>query len=1785
MFPRKFDNCIHAWSSGPFATQDHPFCIPYQFAFRGSRLPMLFFAFFFACRVGEASNPGPIRMAVVNPTAVLKKVPDLMELGADIICAAETSATQITQQTVTKSFSQHGVRSFWSPPVASQFETMDGRPSFRGEALGSAVFTSLPARVLRVDIPVALSNSQRFSCAVVRIHDRDILFISLYGFAGVAKFQREVKMNDLLLTYVWDIIQRAGLPFVVAGDFNEPPHLLPIFKAFKEVGAVEVHQWYFNRFHEKLPATCRNATFNDTAIIHPWIAQFIQHVKVPSKFQMGDHTPLLIDFDFQRETDTSFVWRLPQSWAPFAPPKHLIEKHFLRLAERYEQPDIVDAQSGNLALLNWSKHVEHAIDHSFKDLHRFDSVTCPWNGLPDKFRGKCSIPTKRKQSPCAPIRGDRRNGYTPPGECFSLPVRLKTRQVRRLISLKRSLKSTRMDDQRKADLLLQEWKCIQQAKGYGRSWLHWALGFDMLVFQPVGLPTDDFLELAIAITKVDCDYAAHREMTGRQASFKYRIQVDKSDDFSKLSYQLIREQKPSTLQEVPATHSCEAVLCRSTKGSSCLKLIGDEIPTFILDASASFGDATIRINGQNNNFLNFSVLDGKIPIRSRLEQGYTACSNNDLFSEFKKFWSPYWLRDPKQHQFDDDLCQNFLQELQSIPLPAFPAIHVPIGDVDRWMDAVKQLKPYKAHGACAWRHEELKALPRVCIAALATIFESLAHFECTDHLMWARTTLLPKNDNPSSMNQIRPITIISALFRLFGKVIFRAVADSWAKILPWPIMGGLPGRGVKDLAMRQKLLLEDAIKNKTSFGGFSLGLIKAFNTFDRRILSQVLRRLGMPSHLVSFWITSISNLVRFPQVNGRLGEGLSSTVGAPEGDCISVLAMIGLSTLFYYKLKSVSDEIQPFAYADNWSWLSSSQKNHVKAMVAMLNLVHSLRVTVDYNKYWHFGVTKEFREISNDLQLLFPSHDVEIQVKYSAKDLGEVVCYSKKVPVDVIRARIDAGIRRIQKLRHLPLGLQDKCKLIQTSIWPMALYAAEFTYVGQKHFQDLRRAVVTCLIGNRKMANPWIACFAISKFLKDPLLTVITNIARQARRMATKDRDLFMAFLNLSKTFSGTKTYGPASTFRAYLNLVGWTLQDDGTIWCSNALFCNLANDSMKTIVQTFRKAWPQVLLSFVDRKGIGDYMPDPFITQRIFSSFSDSDQKLLAYYVLGAFQVEGIKTKWKHEHEEFCPLCGAPDTRAHRYLECSALADVRSAFPDAIGILTELRPEWVYLPIAREYPDNEITSLILKSFPQPKTFEPWELPHDLVTFYTDGGALHPNFPQAKVAAWSVIQDTSENEIQRSNVATLAFMERRQFPLLKTVAVGLLPGHQCSGRAEFFALLIAVRSAWKLPPSKFIRFVTDASYVVLCVEKICQFGSTFITPYTANADLLLELCQIWNPDRFVVVKIRSHQKFTRARNLPQLWDMLGNACADFAVSTSLEGIPTVISQLCNASKDWYISEKNWLLEVFRFVVALNKARIPLIEQINQTPKPESFPSNSADSPLMPSNLLGVDAINLLRTFDQPDYVQLPDTGVDKIPALEKLQLFLPGANVAWALCHWLSLLKWPQNFDPSYKRKDDWGISWAELYINFVQTTGQYYPVKISGNGASTVFAAFLSDTVSLGPKSKRSLSNQIVCFQRSLPALNTLLQSTWFPCFDSIHNVAIKHCGWDIQAAGIPCRPILPNQSKLMDVVAKFSAVNHSQRKLQEIVFTLNDEPQIPSQNLEELPYNVRFKKYMQNR
>ena len=104
-----------------------------------------------------------------------------------------------------------------------------------------------------------------------------------------------------------------------------------------------------------------------------------------------------------------------------------------------------------------------------------------------------------------------------------------------------------------------------------------------------------------------------------------------------------------------------------------------------------------------------------------------------------------------------------------------------------------------------------------------------------------------------SMHHARPITILSCLYRLLGKFIVLVSANVWKMFFPFDVSGGLPGRGVKELAYTQKRLIEDALDDGQNLGGYPLDLIKAYTGSLRFFTDGGARFLRIPMARIATW--------------------------------------------------------------------------------------------------------------------------------------------------------------------------------------------------------------------------------------------------------------------------------------------------------------------------------------------------------------------------------------------------------------------------------------------------------------------------------------------------------------------------------------------------------------------------------------------------------------------------------------------------------------------------------------------------------------------------------------------------------------------------------------------------------------------------------------------------------------------------------------------------------------------------------------------------------------------
>ena len=652
----------------------------------------LIYSMFFACCVGEASNPGPvseqqIKIAIVNPTAVHQKVGKIMQLGANIVALSETSATHAVQNQVNHDLKGCGFHAFWSSNVSAKKTSADNRPSLRGEALGAAIFTHLPSRRPRSGFSDLLWETQRIAMAIIRLGGREVLFVSIYGFAN--RYREGKRPNDLMLASLIPAITEIGLPFCILGDFNEPPTKLNSFQYFRDLGACEAFSWYQSRFGVTLPATCAGSTRNDTAILHPWLLKYIQNMEVSTEVVFEPHSPLCITFKFDGTVDSQFTWNLPKTWASFAPDGDLISDEYRAVdfetlqRQFFEKPEeLVDA-----AFLSWSQEVESAVDKALSKARLRDPTRHVVPSLHASYKGRCSFRKNFVEKKTTGVKSDRHGGYTPPSEVFTLKSRLKIRQVRRLKSLVRRLKSMEwnpMDnhfDEHAMAAAQREWNAILSAKGYGNKWSNWILAFEVVAYLPTTVPEMDVIDTVTQITEHDCNCACLEESRCRRNKFQATIQFDQEHDFSKLSYRIIKSKKTPQLADVPIHRKVGAQLLRSTVGATALLMNEQlDIPSHSV---LRFNDALLQFVEQKGRKVFFRHESGTLDACGALHITFNAVTESEILQEFDRFWRPFWQRDRREEQFQEDTWGDFLAMLETSNLPKLPAITFDMDDIDQ----------------------------------------------------------------------------------------------------------------------------------------------------------------------------------------------------------------------------------------------------------------------------------------------------------------------------------------------------------------------------------------------------------------------------------------------------------------------------------------------------------------------------------------------------------------------------------------------------------------------------------------------------------------------------------------------------------------------------------------------------------------------------------------------------------------------------------------------------------------------------------------------------------------------------------------------------------------------------------------------------------------------------------------------------------------------------------------------------------------------------------------------
>ena len=322
---------------------------------------------------------------------------------------------------------------------------------------------------------------------------------------------------------------------------------------------------------------------------------------------------------------------------------------------------------GKFVLL--SKICENSVDEALKEHHQIDPLNQHLKGLPQKFRGRCIHRQREKVYMQNPTSYANDGSYNPTALAFTVMAKHKVKQVRRIQSLYRSMQNhfTCTSQIPEYELYLQwkgEWNKIQHAKGYGDSWCHWILGFDHIVEVPWNVPSVQFLSTVLQITQHDCEHTCVQEQNLRCQAYKQTLQFDRTDNYLRNTYKIIKEKPNPPVTSVESSITAEVTLVRSKKNRIQFKILG-KLVEFSKDRELRLGDSILELVCQKNDIVTVVHKAGYVPTKGFLKQKWFAMTPGEVDKAFHDFWSPFWNRDSLETLTSDNEWQDILEILDS----------------------------------------------------------------------------------------------------------------------------------------------------------------------------------------------------------------------------------------------------------------------------------------------------------------------------------------------------------------------------------------------------------------------------------------------------------------------------------------------------------------------------------------------------------------------------------------------------------------------------------------------------------------------------------------------------------------------------------------------------------------------------------------------------------------------------------------------------------------------------------------------------------------------------------------------------------------------------------------------------------------------------------------------------------------------------------------------------------------------------------------------------------------
>eukprot|EP00438_Fugacium_kawagutii_P004369 Skav214813 [mRNA] locus=scaffold1934:75726:80366:+ [translate_table: standard] len=1477
-------------------------------------------------------------------------------------------------------------------------------------------------------------------------------------------------------------------PAVICGDFNLSMDKLEAWQALLAAGWQDAAVISSEKNHHDLEATSCESARHSFILINPTLCRALIQCRTTHHHMFPTHPVLTATFNLECILRPVNLWKLPRSFDMYLHDPDVAQFHAASLLDPSQQKIQQRIQEGDVngLAVDWTRVSECTLAHA--------SVKC--DGTHERISkahfGRATKNPLCQQHVMIPLTRKARDGdYQPLQSQCSVVLRQHCRQLHRLQSLVRQITAIHRSYNLAAwNQACHLWLVIVQARGFHFSFANW-IHEHVCEISPYGMPS---LETLILIRDTFHEWHTKNERAAwlRKTNLRRLDLIQNLSEGGKLAFDAVRDEPAKPLTTIARTVTCKVRRTRWTRGGRTT-LHGGPFRQLDVNLPITFQEQTVFLSTVDEDRLTLAspvLLKSTDETMMIVTQKHRIVDHDEMHQALFDSWNPFFKRDdPTETEHAPADIVDLINQLPDMPIAHFEPI-----DAKDVQLALSNTKKRSARGSDGFSTRDLMKLPPTLVQLLAILLNLIESTGCwPDSWCLAKTQCLPKCDNPQSPLQVRPVTVMAKIYRLWGRIRGKQIAAHIITLIP-PEVGGPCQKVAADMiALHAAKQLEDSYVHGAQLCGAVFDIMKCYNCVHRGGLLYLFRKLGIGAAPLNAFEAMMNQMQRFWEVSQNCSSLDHTTTGIIEGCGVAVPAMLAIGILVYFLMLQQVPQCKCLFFADNLSFTASCTDTLKAGIDALVAITDTLRLTIAPTKSWVWGNSTKMRSALRTFRVNGESIPVTLQ----AKDLGVQQSYCRKRFVGVLKGRIQKSKSRLNIIKKAKVPRSCTKRLAVSAALPVASYGMALSNVHGRDFHNLRVSAARAVRRSGAGANAFLACCAVDRNL-DPELNIIKSRFQIWKRFAALFPSMMDNFhemcIYLQDLPNLRRIPGPVAAFVGSLVQLGCRFVTD-KFWISlGARTFNWMRTSFKTIKLFLDEVWVRHVCSTrIHRKFFDLPTFDQAATSSAYNKLSYLDKALIDTWFTGRNCTNDFFVKYVPDTTAECTMCGEPDSRYHRVFECRCLQHIRDKYKNLIQQIQRW-PEtcWQFglCPLDETYIDHwiELThSCPVFSVPESS---------DCVRYvFTDGCAHFGDTPGLAVASSAWV------ECGWLSIST------------RNTARALVPGvEQSSFTGEMHAILMVLNSFWR------VEIFTDCD----AVFKLLQAALNAQDP-----DVVQHPCQhLWQPilqhlklrpSGYVTVrKVKAHVDPRTCTDEFSAWCAWANGFADeqakkvFSIDYKVQWS---ILDRCHAQRG---RNKQLIYAFFQMIALFNHHALKLHGKSR---------TEWTRAPFDPTTLVEFSIIG--HTAPRP--VELRN---------EVLLSFPWGSIFCWRLLWWLNQLEWPRG------QNEHADISFIELLVDFQMATGTTVPFNASSRqerakfGYNNFILHDLSDDVAAGP---RSLAQQSDLWVRCLMWINQWSKQKLFHGTVIGRSFSLAKLGCTLWYKGLSCRPKLVTGFKPAEILRRY--------------------------------------------